>query len=147
MLLGFNGSPKPNSNTRKMVEMILQASGKEYKVYDLAKMHIKPCIGCVKCAQDNRCVVKDDMHPLYDEIVMADGIVVGAAVYFRKANGFTHNFLERLFPLRHVEPQTMGKPAIALAIGGNEAEIVSEEIAYHLESYFNFEIVDKFLTV
>jgi len=143
MLLGFNGSPKPDSNTRKMVEMILQASGKEYKIYDLAKMNIKPCIGCVKCAQDNRCVVKDDMHPLYDEIVNSDGIVVGATVYFRKANGFTHNFLERLFPLRHVSPQTMGKPAVALAIGGNEAEVVSEEVAYHLESYFNFEIVDK----
>ena len=103
-----------------------------------------PCIGCVKCAQDNRCVVKDDMHPLYDEIVHSDGIVVGATVYFRKANGFTHNFLERLFPLRHVVPQTLGKPAVALAIGGDEAETVSEEVAYHLESYFNFEIVDKF---
>ena len=144
MLLGFNGSPKSDSNTRKMVEIVLQASGKEYKIYDLAKMNIRPCIGCVKCAQNNRCVVKDDMHPLYDEIVNSDGIVVGATVYFRKANGFTHNFLERLFPLRHVVPQTLGKPAVALAIGGDEAEIVSEEVAYHLESYFNFEIVDKF---
>jgi len=27
--------------------------------------------------------------------------------------------------------------------GCYEAEVVSEEVAYHLESYFNFEIVDK----
>lgn len=143
MLLGFNGSPKPDSNTRRMLEVVLEASGKEYRIYDLAKMNIKPCIGCVKCAKENRCVVKDDMSPLYDEIIASEGIVVGAVVYFKKANGFTHNFLERLFPLRHVEPQTMGKPAVVVAVGGNEAECVSEEVSYHLNSYFNFEIIDK----
>jgi len=37
----------------------------------------------------------------------------------------------------------MGKPAVSVAIGGHEAEIVSDEIGYHLNSYFNFEIVDK----
>ena len=143
MILGFNGSPKPDSNTRRMVELVLKESGKDYKIYDLAKMNIRPCIGCVKCAKENRCVVKDDMFPIYDEIVKSDGIVVGATVYFRKANGFTHNFLERLFPLRHKNPQAMGKPAVALAIGGNEAEVVCDEVTYHLESYFNFEIVDR----
>lgn len=143
MLLGFNGSPKPDSNLRRIIEMMLTESGKDYRLYDLAKMDIKPCMGCVKCAKNNRCVMKDDMFPLYDEIVESDAIVVGAVVYFRKANGFTHNFLERFFPLRHVNPQTMAKPAVSVAVGGNEAEIVSNEIAYHLSSYFNFEIMDK----
>ena len=141
MLLGFNGSPKPDSNLRRIIDMMLQESGKDYRIYDLAKMHIKPCVGCVKCAKTNRCVVADDMKPLYDEIVAAEAVVVGAVTYFRKANGFTHNFLERLFPLRHVEPQTMGKPAIAVAVGGNEAEPVCNDISYHLSSYFNFEII------
>jgi len=144
MLLGFNGSPKPDSNLRRIIDMMLQESGKDYRIYDLAKMNIKPCIGCVKCAKDNRCVVKDDMYPLYDEIVASEAIVVGAVVYFRKANGFTHNFLERFFPLRHENPQTMGKPAVPVAVGGNEAEMVSDAISYHLNSYFNFEIVDTF---
>lgn len=144
MLLGFNGSPKPDSNLRRIIDMMLKESGKDYRIYDLAQMNIKPCVGCVKCAKDNRCVVKDDMYPLYDEIVESEAIVVGAVVFFRKANGFTHNFLERFFPLRHVDPQTMGKPAVSLAVGGNEAEIVSGEIGYHLNSYFNFKIVDTF---
>ena len=143
MLLGFNGSPKPDSNLRRIIDMMLKESGKEYRIYDLAQMNIKPCVGCVKCAKNNRCVMEDDMFPLYDEIVESDAIVVGAVVYFRKANGFTHNFLERLFPLRHRNPQTMGKPAVSVAVGGNESEIVSHEISYHLNSYFNFKIVDK----
>lgn len=77
---------------------MLKESKKEYRMYDLAKMDIKPCMGCVKCAKDNRCVMKDDMYPLYDAIVRSEGIVVGAVVYFGKANGFTHHFFERLFP-------------------------------------------------
>ena len=108
MLLGFNGSPKPDSNVRRILEMMLKESGKDYRIYDLLEMDIAPCVGCVKCAKTNRCVVQDDMAPLYDEIINAEAVVVGAVTYFRKANGFTHNFLERLFPLRHVEPQTMG---------------------------------------
>lgn len=43
----------------------------------------------------------------------------------------------------HLNPQTMGKPAVVLAVGGNEAENVSDDVSYHLKSYFNFEIVDK----
>ena len=144
MLLGFNGSPKPDSNLRRIIEMMLQESGQDYKIYDLANMNIKPCIGCVKCAKTNRCVMEDDMKPLYDEIVSVAGIVVGAVAYFRKTNGFTHNFLERLFPLRHLHPQTTGKLAVAVAVGGNEAEPVCDEISYHLNSYFDFKIQDKF---
>lgn len=143
MLLGFNGSPKPGGNLRRIIEMMLKASGKPFRIYDLAEMDIKPCTGCVKCAAANRCVMKDDMFPLYDEIVKSDAIVVGAVVYFGKANGFTHNFLERFFPLRHVKPQTMGKPAVAVAVGGHEAEKVSDDICYHLESYFNFKMTGK----
>jgi len=37
----------------------------------------------------------------------------------------------------------MGKAAVSVVVGCNEAEIVSDEISYHLNSYFNFEIVDK----
>jgi multimeric flavodoxin WrbA len=67
MLLGFNGSPKPDSNLRRIIEMMLKESGKDYRIYDLAQMDIKPCMGCVKCAKNNRCVMKDDMFPLYFE--------------------------------------------------------------------------------
>jgi len=40
MLLGFNGSPKPDSNLRRIIQMMLTESGKDYRIYDLAKMDI-----------------------------------------------------------------------------------------------------------
>ena len=45
---------------------------------------------------------RDDMAPLYDKILAADAMIVGPVAYFGQANAFTHTFLERLFPLRHV---------------------------------------------
>ena len=141
MILCINGSPKPDSNLRRMLNAIGKETGLDYTIIDLVKLTIQPCTGCAKCGSTNRCVQKDDMAPLYDKIVDADALVVGGVTYFAHPNGFTRTFLERMFPLRHRQPQTMNKPAAAIAVGGDEAEQTSREIAYHLESYFNCNVV------
>lgn len=141
MILCINGSPKPDSNLRRMLEAIGNETGLEYTIIDLMKLTIHPCTGCAKCGSTNRCVQKDDMAPLYDKIVNAEALVVGGVTYFAHPNGFTRIFLERMFPLRHRHPQTMNKPVAAIAVGGDEAEQTVQEIAYHLESYFNCNVV------
>lgn len=141
MILVINGSPKPQGNLQRMVEKIARDTGYAYEMVHLAKLKINPCLGCVKCADSNRCIQPDDMAPLYDKIVAADAIIIGPVVYFGKANAFTHTFLERLFPLRHVQPQTQGKLAAVVCVGGNEAEKVTREVVYHLESYFIYKVV------
>lgn len=141
MILCINGSPKPNSNLRRMLGAIGNETGFKYTIIDLVKLTIYPCIGCAKCGSSNRCVQKDDMAPLYDKIVDAEALVVGGVTYFAHPNGFTRIFLERMFPLRHRHPQTKKKPVAAIAVGGDEAEQTAQEIAYHLESYFNCNVV------
>ena len=141
MILAVNGSPKPRGNLQRLVEKIARDTGCDYEMVNLAKLNIRPCLGCVKCADTNRCVQPDDMAPLYDKIVAADALIVGAVVYFAHPNAFTRTFLERLFPLRHKEPQTKGKLGVTVCVGGNEAEQSVREVTYHLESYFNYKIV------
>lgn len=141
MILAINGSPKPEGNLHRMLNKVARDTGHEYEMVRLATLNIRPCLECVRCAATNRCVQNDDMASLYDKIVMADAMIVGAVVYFGKANAFTHTFLERLFPLRHVEPQTMGKPAAVVCVGGDEAEKVVRDVSYHLSSYFEYRVV------
>jgi multimeric flavodoxin WrbA len=81
------------------------------------------------------------MAPLYDKIVNADALVVGAAVYFGHPNAFTHTFLERLFPLRHVRMVTKEKPVATVVVGGHEAEKVAEDLTYRFSSYFECNVV------
>jgi multimeric flavodoxin WrbA len=138
MILLINGSPKPNGNVQRMLEKVAGDIGQDYEMIHLAKLKINPCTGCVKCATTNRCIQRDDMAPLYDKIVNADAMIVGFPVYFGHANAFTHTFLERMFPLRHIKPVTEGKLAAVVCVGGNEAQQASAEITYRLESYFSY---------
>ena len=141
MILAINGSPKPKGNLYRMLDKVARDTGHDYEMVHLAKLNIRPCIGCVKCADNNRCVQKDDMAPLYDKIVAADALIVGPVVYFGQANAFTHTFLERLFPLRHVELQTMGKLAAVVCVGGNEAEKVVQDVSHQLSSYLEYRVM------
>jgi multimeric flavodoxin WrbA len=124
-----------------MVEKIAADTGKEYELIELSKLKINPCLGCVKCAETNRCIQKDDMAPLYDKIVSAEALVLGAAVFFGHPNAFTHTFLERLFPLRHVRMVMKGKPVATVVVGGYEAEKVAEDLTYRFSSYFECNVV------
>ena len=72
MILAINGSPKPKGNLYRMLDKVARDTGHDYEMVHLAKLNIRPCIGCVKCADNNRCVQKDDMAPLYDKIVAAE---------------------------------------------------------------------------
>jgi hypothetical protein len=81
------------------------------------------------------------MAPLYDKIVAADALILGPVVYFGKANAFTHTFLERFFPLRHLKPQTIGKLAAVVCVGGDEAKQVVRDVSYQLHSYFEYRVV------
>jgi putative NADPH-quinone reductase len=141
MILAINGSPKPKGNLYRMLDKVARDTGHDYEMVHLSRLNIRPCLGCVKCADNNRCVQKDDMAPLYDKIVAADALIIGPVVYFGKANAFTHTFLERLFPLRHVEHQTIGKLAAVVCVGGDEAEQVVRDVSYHLHSYFEYRVV------
>jgi multimeric flavodoxin WrbA len=141
MILGINGSPKPRGNLHRLVEKIAGDTGKEYEMVHLSRLSINPCVGCVQCADTNRCIQKDDMAPLYEKIVNADALIIGAAVYFGHPNAFTHTFLERLFPLRHVRMVTKGKPVATVVVGGHEAEKVAQDLTYRFRSYFECNVV------
>ncbi len=141
MILVINGSAKPHGNLHRMVEQVARDTGCEYEMVHLARLNIKPCIGCVKCAETNRCVQRDDMAPLYEKILAADAFIVGPVVYFGKTNAITHTFLERLFPLRHVKMLTAGKLAAVITVGGHEAEQVTQSVVHHLDHYFKYQVV------
>lgn len=141
MILVINGSAKPHGNLHRMVEKVARDTGYDYEMIHLARLNIKPCIGCVKCAETNRCVQQDDMAPLYDKILAADALVVGPVVYFGKANAITHTFLERMFPLRHVKMLTADKLAAVVTVGGYGAEKVTGSVIHHLDHYFKYQMV------
>jgi multimeric flavodoxin WrbA len=144
MIFGVSGSPQDSGNLDRLVKSLMDKIGGEGKLIKLRDLTIRPCLGCVECASTNRCVQRDDMTPLYDQILQADLFILGGVSYFDHPNGFTRTFMERLYCFRHLHPQTIDKLALVAAVGGSDAaEQVANEMEYHLTSYFNYQVIGK----
>lgn len=118
-VLGISGSPRKGKTTERLVREVLNAVEGETEFISLRGKRISPCIGCLACAEDNICKLKDDMETLRDKIARADALVIGAPNYFGGMNAITHAFLERFYQFRHREAMMVaGKIAVAVGVGG-----------------------------
>ncbi len=115
--IGISSSGRKGSYSRIIVQDILEASGVEYEMIQLATLNIKGCLGCLRCASDNRCVQKDDFQEVIDKILEADAFVFSGANYYGTLNAIGHAFWERTFALRHREVFPLaGKLGIAVGL-------------------------------
>lgn len=115
--IGISSSGRKAAYSRIIVRDILEESGVEYELIDLAALNIKGCLGCLKCAGDNRCVQKDDFQGVVDRINGADALVFGGGNYYGMLNAIGHAFWERTFALRHREAFPFaGKLGIAVGL-------------------------------
>ncbi|WP_432663660.1 flavodoxin family protein [Wukongibacter baidiensis] len=116
-ILGFSGTAIKSGTIEKAMEHVLRSSEAEYEMIRLSELDIKPCMGCLECAKDNRCIQKDDMNQLLDKILEAEALVFSGFPTFGTLNALTKTFLERLYPVRHKVMLTKGKIGAAIAGG------------------------------
>ena len=136
-ILGISGSPIKNSNTDRLVQAVLAASGLKAEFLKLSRINVRPCIACLGCKEDNVCKVKDDFPELAEKVRRAGALVVGGYCPYGSVDGFTKAFLERLFSLRHQHGLNRGKLAAVVTTGiGRGAPGVAEaneQIAHALK--------------
>jgi multimeric flavodoxin WrbA len=136
-ILGISGSPIKNSNTDRLVQAVLAASGLKSEFVKLSRINVRPCIACLGCKEDNICKVKDDFPELAEKVRRAGALVVGGYCPYGSVDGFTKAFLERLFSLRHQHGLNRGKLAAVVTTGiGRGAPGVAEandQIAHALK--------------
>lgn len=86
-VLVINGSPKgERSNTLNITRAFLDGFPEDTEVeyVTLAQLDVKPCRGCFSCWGKSRgkCVINDDMQPIYGKILAADIVVESFPLYF-----------------------------------------------------------------
>lgn len=134
-VLGISGSPRKGKTTDRLVQEVLNGVDGETEFISLRGKRISPCIGCLACADDNICKLKDDMKELREKIVEADALVIGSPNYFGGINALTHAFLERFYQFRHREAMTVaGKIAVAVGVGGGLAEPAAKDMERFFEA-------------
>lgn len=118
-VIGISSSPIRGGNVDRMVQYILEHSGKPAQFVNLTELSYSPCRACAHlCAKDNLCRLDDDLRSLYQEMIDAEALVLGTPSYFNNLNGFMTVFLERLWAFRHQRFPLEGKPYAVIACGG-----------------------------
>jgi len=92
------GSPRKKGNseilTHALLEGVRQAGGSP-EIIRLCDLKISPCISCGGCDKTGRCVVEDDMIPLYEKIITIDKVIVSSPIFFYGVTAQTKAFIDR----------------------------------------------------
>ena len=125
-VLLINGSPKAKGNTAiALNEMIkvFEAEGVETKYFHIGNKSIRGCVSCLNCFKTGQCVFNDVVNEIAPIFMEADGIVVGAPVYYGSPNGTALAFLDRLFYSTFTKDKTMkvGAGVVICRRGGASA--------------------------
>lgn len=100
-IIALNGSPRVNGTTAALVDEVFKGAverGAQVKSYHLNNMKIKGCQSCYACKEQGRCILRDDMQPLYDEIAEADAIIFATPVYMWQMTAQLKLVVDRLYP-------------------------------------------------
>lgn len=142
-ILILNGSPRADGGTKAMVDAFATAAeeaGHDVAVFDVANLSIAGCRACEWCHTqgDGRCVIRDDMDPIYEAWDGADMIVLASPVYYGSFSGQLHCALHRTYAPGIPERAT--KTALFLCSGSPGVYEASERI-YHgfVQGYFGTE--------
>lgn len=101
-ILGIVCSPRKGGNTEILVEEALEAAreaGAETELFLVADKNIAPCDGCGACEGDGTCIVDDDMQTIYQQLELADGVILGTPVYFINVTAQAKAVMDRTYPL------------------------------------------------
>ena len=129
-ILGISGSPVKNSNTDRLVKLVLDSTGLKSEFIKLSECRINPCNACMvddpkwgrvfPCQLDNQCIIQDDFQKIRPKLLETDAVVIGGYPSYGYVDARTKIFLERLFALDHCafleKPLMMGKLGVSIAV-------------------------------
>ena len=87
-VVAFNGSPRVEGNTARLIRNVLSELEKESidtELVQLAGSRLSGCTACGHCVanKDKHCSIKDDMlNNCIAKMIDADGIILGSPTYF-----------------------------------------------------------------
>ncbi|PNV63487.1 NADPH-dependent FMN reductase [Clostridium sp. chh4-2] len=100
-VLAINASPREGGNSDVLCSQFLKGAsdaGHSVKKINLAKMDISPCTACYGCRNTNRCVKRDDMELVLQELINADVVVLATPVYFYSMDAQMKIMIDRCLP-------------------------------------------------
>jgi multimeric flavodoxin WrbA len=100
-VIGINASPRKRANTQTLVEAVLEGAaenGAETRLVNLRELKTNGCLGCEGCKKHpGKCVQKDDLTTLLQDMTTCDAIVMGTPVYWYHVSAQFKMLVDRLY--------------------------------------------------
>ena len=125
-ILAICCSPRKKGNTEILLNEALAAAkkdGAEVELFTVAGKTIGPCLACNACGKEGICAQKDDMQPLYDKMLAADGIIYGTPVYFYTLTAQCKAVMDRSIALNHPKRNLNNKVGGIVVVGASFGNI------------------------
>lgn len=141
----LNGSPRPKGNTVGLIEAFKQGAeqaGHTVTVFNLQKMNIHPCLGCLKGGKDPQspCVQKDDMDKIFPMYEEADILVLASPMYYWSITAQLKAALDRLFAVAEKEGyyRKLKKSCVMLMAAEGDTKENLEPVEHYYHALLNF---------
>ena len=117
-LVLLTASPRANGNSNILADAFINGASEEgVKVtrYDLARLHVHPCLACNQCYQSGKaCIQNDDFNEIAEAILNTDGLVLAAPVYWYTFPAQLKACLDRFYSFVIGERSLKGKKTALL---------------------------------
>jgi len=141
-------SPRKGGNTELLLEEAAKGaldSGADVEFIRISELSIQPCLECLSCHKDGRCIVNDDMQVLYPKLVDMHAIILGSPIFFMGIPAQGKAFIDRCQPFwamkyllgREVAPkgETPRKGAF-ICVGGMKLAYLFEGAIRVVKAFF-----------
>ena len=129
-ILVLLGSPRKKGNTAVLANQIIagaESAGATTQKIFLHGLDISPCQACYACQRPDSkgCAIDDEMQPIFNKLIEADGWVIASPVYWFSMSAQTKLFLDRCFalPAYKKDAFTGKRIAVAMSFGDEDAFI------------------------
>jgi len=150
-ILGLVGSQRKDGNSYLILKEALEGSGAETEIIQLAEADVKWCDACGLCKSTMKCVIEDDVEPIFNKLKEADAVMISTPRYLPIPSKFMA-LTERIGALHHycseidphfrfpLEQKPFGLIVVS-AGGGRQAFEALKEVAFQVIHYWRMKLV------
>ena len=152
-VLVLTGSPHVKGTTATLADAFCEgavSAGHQVDRFNVAKMDIHPCLGCMACRKEGgSCVRKDDMYQIWPVLAEADAVVFVTPVYYFDMTAQLKAVIDRFFAING-QLQQSHKKAYLISVCGDKEDWAMDGLRVHFTCvcrYLNWEESARLLAV
>jgi len=121
-VLGLSCSPRKSGSTVTLLEEMVRGAaedGADTDLVSVAGKDIHGCDGCYACMSKGECHIQDDVQPIQEKLLEADGIVFGSPIYFYGMTAQAKAIMDRTFSLNRPGRSLANKVGGVIVVAGS----------------------------